>query len=106
MKKLILIVALSMGVSITHGQEYKVICKRISGCPVINGTCPTCEIIARKKSASEKLDEKIDRMLEEYKANLKKEYPPNFFEVKRSKRKPSGWETYAYPTWKGLRVLY
>ena len=59
-----------------------------------------------KNDLSEKLDEKIDRMLEEYKANLKKEYPPNFFEVKRSKRKPSGWETYVYPTWKGLRVLY
>ena len=48
MKKLILIVALSMGVSITHGQEYKVVCKRLSGCPVINGTCPTCEILLEK----------------------------------------------------------
>ena len=107
MKKLILIVAfLSMGVSIPHGQEYKVVCKRISGCPVINGTCPTCNIIAKKKSANEELDAKIDRMLREYKANLKKEYPSDFFEVKRSNRKPSGWETYVYPTWKGLRVLY
>ena len=88
MKKLILIVVLSMGVSITHGQEYKVVCKRISGCPVINGTCPTCKIIAKKKSANEELDAKIDRMLREYKANLKKEYQPD---ISKRYAKPSGW---------------
>ena len=59
MKELILIVALFMVVSIAMGQEYRVVCNRTAGCPVKNGTCPTCEIIARKKSASEKLDEKI-----------------------------------------------
>ena len=105
MKKLVLIVALSMGVSITHGQEYKVVCKRLNGCPVINGTCPNCEIVGISKTQKE-LDAKIDRMLEEYRAEIEKKYGPNFSEVKRSNRKPSGWETYVYPTWKGLRVLF
>ena len=94
-----------MGVSVTYGQEYKVVCKRLSGCPVINGTCPTCEIVGANKSQKE-FDDELDRMIEEYNANLRKEYPSDFFEVKRSNRKPSGWETYVYPTWKGLRVLY
>ena len=105
MKKLILIIALSMGVTITHGQEYKIICKRISGCPVINGTCPTCEIIGVNKFQKES-DEELDRMIEKYNINLRKEYPNDFFEVKQSDKKPSGWDTYMYPTWKGIRVLY
>ena len=85
MKKLILIVALSMGVTITHGQEYKIICKRLSGCPVINGTCPTCEIVGFNKT----LDEKIDRMIKELEDKYEKEYRPDL-----SKRyaKPSGWD--------------
>ena len=89
MKELILIVALFMGVSIAMGQEYRVVCKRISGCPVINGTCPTCEIIARKKSASEKLDEKIDRMIKEMEDEYKKEYQPD---ISKRYAKPSGWD--------------
>ena len=105
MKKLILIVALSMGVSIAHSQEYKVVCKRLTGCPVINGTCPTCEIVGIGKT-QEDLDAKIHRMLEEYEAKIDKRYGPNFFEVKRENRTPSGWEYYIFPTWKGLRVLY
>ena len=72
----------------------------------LNGTCPTCKIIAKKKSANEELDGNITRMIQEMKDEYKKKYPPDFFEVKRSNRKPSGWETYVYPTWKGLRVLY
>ena len=105
MKKLILIVALSMCATIIYGQEYKMICKRLNGCPVINGTCPTCEIVGANKRQKE-YDDELDRMIEEYNANLRKEYPSDFFEVKQSDKKPSGWDTYMYPTWKGIRVLY
>ena len=105
MKKLILIIALSMGITIAHGQEYKIICKRISGCPVINGTCPTCEIVGLNK-IQEDINARIERQLKKFKIYYEGKYPKDFFEVKRSNRKPSGWETYVYPTWKGLRVLY
>ena len=97
MKKLILIVALSMGVTITHGQEYKIICKRLSGCPVINGTCPTCEIVGFNKT----LDEEITRMIQEMKNKYKKKYQPDL-----SKRypKPSGWGVIRWEINEALRV--
>ena len=28
-----------------HSGEYKVVSKRNEGCPVVNGTCPTCTIV-------------------------------------------------------------
>ena len=105
MKKLILIVALSMCATIIYGQEYKMVCKRLNGCPVINGTCQTCEIVGANKRQKE-YDDELNRMIEEYNANLRKEYPSDFFEVKQSDKKPSGWDIYMYPTWKGIRVLY
>ena len=97
MKKLILIIALSMGVTITHGQEYKIICKRLSGCPVINGTCPTCEIVGFNKT----LDEEITRMIQEMKDKYKKKYQPDL-----SKRytKPSGWGIIRWEINEALRV--
>ena len=97
MKKLILIVALSMGVTITHGQEYKIVCKRITGCPVINGTCPTCEIVGFNKT----LDEEITRMIQEMKNKYKKKYQPDL-----SKRyaKPSGWGVIRWEINEALRV--
>ena len=97
MKKLILIIALSMGVTITHGQEYKIICKRLSGCPVINGTCPTCEIVGFNKT----LDEEITRMIQEMKNKYKKKYQPDL-----SKRyaKPSGWGVIRWEINEALRV--
>jgi len=97
MKKLILIMALSMGVTITHGQEYKVVCKRIAGCAVVNGTCPTCEIVGFNKT----LDEKIDRMIKELEDKYEKEYRPDL-----SKRypKPSGWGIIRWEINEALRV--
>ena len=97
MKKLILIIALSMGVTITHGQEYKIICKRLSGCPVINGTCPTCEIVGFNKT----LDEEITRMIQEMKNKYKKKSQPDL-----SKRyaKPSGWGVIRWEINEALRV--
>ena len=98
MKKLLLIVALSMGVTIAHGQEYKIICKRISGCPVINGTCPTCIVI---KNHNETLDNKIDRMIKEMEDKYEKKYRPDL-----SKRyaKPSGWGVIRWGINEALRV--
>ena len=98
MKKLLLIVALSMGVTITHGQEYKMVCKRIPGCPVINGTCPTCVMI---KNQNETLDEEITRMVQEMKNKYKKKYQPDL-----SKRyaKPSGWGVIRWEINEALRV--
>ena len=101
MKELILIVALFMVVSIAMGQEYRVVCNKTAGCPVKNGTCPTCEIIARKKSASEKLDEEIDRMLKEMEDEYKKEYQPD---ITKRYAKPSGWGVIRWEINEALRV--
>ena len=86
-----------MGVTITHGQEYKIVCKRITGCPVINGTCPTCEIVGFNKT----LDEEITRMIQEMKNKYKKKYQPDL-----SKRyaKPSGWGVIRWEINEALRV--
>ncbi len=100
MRKLILIAVLSMGVSITHGQEYKVVCKQIEGCPVVNGTCPACEIVGLNKTQKE-LDEEITRMIQELKDNYKKKYQPDL-----SKRypKPSGWGVIRWEINEAIRV--
>tara|TARA_B100000959_G_scaffold263313_1_gene302566 strand:+ start:351 stop:716 length:366 start_codon:yes stop_codon:yes gene_type:complete len=99
MKKLILIAAfLSIGVSITHGQEYKVVCKQISGCPVINGTCPTCVMVENKEETS---DDRLERMLKKMEYDFKREYEPDL-----SKRyaKPSGWGIIRWNINEALRV--
>ncbi len=102
MKKIILILAFSTGVSLSHGQEYKLVCERITVCPLINGTCPTCKIVGSGKTREE-LDAKIDRILEEYKAEIKKKYGSENF--KKARNIKPGWE-WDGPTWRGLRVLY
>ena len=87
MKKLILIVALlSVGVSITHGQEYILVCNQVEGCPVIDGQCPTCLIIKNKYESS---DDRLERILKRMEDDYKKEHEPDL-----SKRyaKPSGWD--------------
>ena len=100
MKKLILIIALSMGVTITHGQEYKVICKRISGCAVVDGTCPTCEIVGfnitsreLKKENAKAIQDLKDYFEEKYQPDLSKRYP-----------KPSGWGVIRWEINEALRV--
>jgi len=99
MKKLILIVAfLSMGVLITHGQEYILICNQIEGCPIINGQCPTCII---KKNKNESSDDRLERILKRMRENHKKRYGPDL-----SKRyaKPSGWGVIRWNINEALRV--
>ena len=98
-EKLILIVALlSVGVSITHGQEYILICNQTEGCPIINGQCPTCII---KKNKNESSDDRLERILKRMKDDFKKEYEPDL-----SKRyaKPSGWGVIRWNINEALRV--
>jgi len=82
-----------------HGQEYKVVCERVEGCPVINGTCPTCVLVENNYGVV--LDPDLaawgKRMQERNKrVRLKNDSP---------RREPSGWE-WDGPTWNGLPVLY
>ena len=103
MRKLIIVCIILLTPFILQAQEYsgeyKVVCKRVSGCPVVNGTCPTCTIV--KKTHKIVLDPDIatwaKRMQERNKyVPLKNDSP---------RRKPSGWG-WDGPTWKGLWVLY
>ncbi len=82
-----------------HSQEYKVVCKRIQGCPVINGTCPTCVLV--EKTHKIVLDPDLAAWAKWIQKRNK--YVPLKNDIPR--RKPSGWG-WDGPTWKGLRVLY
>ena len=62
MKRLIVLIVLCTIFFVAHGQEYKVVCKRLTGCPVINGTCPTCEIVGIGKT-QEELDARLEKIL-------------------------------------------
>ena len=45
MKSLIVLISLSVVSFIAQGQEHQLVCKKVVGCPIVNGTCPTCEPI-------------------------------------------------------------
>ena len=103
MKHLIILISILTAPFILMGQdpsqEYKVVCKRIEGCPVVNGTCPTCTIVGGgiKRVTDAEIDAWGKRMQERNKyVPLKNDNP---------RRKPSGWG-WDGPTWKGLPVLY
>ena len=98
MKRLIVLIVLCTIFFVAHGQEYKVVCKRLTGCPVINGTCPTCEIMGIGKT-QEELDARLENILKAYRAEYNKKY-----KLKNREIKP-GWE-WNGPTWRGLRVLF
>jgi len=103
MKHLIILISILTASLISQGQdhssEYKVVCKRIGGCPVVNGTCPTCTIVGGvpKTITNEEIAEWGKRMQERNK------YVP--LENDPSEGESSGWE-WNGPTWKGLWVLY
>jgi len=82
-----------------HSQEYKVVCERADGCPVINGTCPTCTIVGGvpKLITDEEIAEWGKRMQERNK------YVPLENDSPGSEQSGWGWDG---PTWKGLWVLY
>ena len=103
MKHLIILISMLTAPFIIQGQdhsgEYKVVCKRIEGCPVVNGTCPTCTIVGGgfKRVTHAEIDAWAKRMQERNK------YVP--LENDPQDGEPSGWE-WKGPTWRGLRVLY
>ena len=82
-----------------HSQEYKVVCERVEGCPVINGTCPTCTIV--EKTHKIVLDPDLAAWAKWIKKRNK--YVP--LKNDSPRREPSGWG-WDGPTWKGLPVLY
>ena len=107
MRKLIIVCTILLTPFFVQAQEYsaeyKVVCKRVTGCPVVNGTCPTCEIVQNGKTFQKVTNEQIrewgKRMKEEMKydySSLKNDDPP---------RRATGWG-WDGPTWKGLWVLY
>ena len=103
MRKLIIVCIILLTPFILQAQEYsgeyKVVCKRIEGCPVINGTCPTCTIV--KDSYKIVLDPDIAAWAKWIQERNK--YVP--LKNDNPKREPSGWG-WDGPTWKGLWVLY
>jgi len=100
MKHLIILITLLTAPFILMGQDhYEVVCKRTEGCPVVNGTCPTCTLVGGvpKTITDEEIDAWAKRMQERNK------YVP--LENDPQDGEPSGWE-WKGPTWRGLRVLY
>ena len=49
MKKIFLVFAIFMVTSIAYShenaKEYKVVCEIAEGCPIVNGTFPTCTLV-------------------------------------------------------------
>ena len=103
MRKLIIVCIILLTPFILQAQEYsgeyKVVCKRIEGCPVVNGTCPTCTLV--KDSYKIVLDPDIAAWAKWIQERNK--YVP--LKNDNPKREPSGWG-WDGPTWRGLRVLY
>ena len=103
MRKLIIVCTILLTPFFVQAQEYsaeyKVVCKRVTGCPVVNGTCPTCEIVQNGKTVKhfdydawgKKLKEKLKYMWESPLEND----PPS--------KKQNGWD-YEGPYWKGLMI--
>ena len=98
MKYLIILITVLTTSFIVYGQEYKVVCKRITGCPVVNGTCPTCEITGVSQAD---LDIRLEKALKRYETKLQKEIDTGYYDNKEVK---PGWE-WNGPTWNGLWVL-
>ena len=99
MKYLIILITVLTTSFNVYGQEYKVVCKRITGCPVVNGTCPTCEITGVSQAD---LDIRLEKALKRYETKLQKEIDAGYYDNKEIK---PGWE-WNGPTWNGLRVLF
>jgi len=101
MKSLIVLISLSVVAFIAQGQEHQLVCKKVVGCPIVNGTCPTCEPIMNTpgRITNKEIDEWGKRM------KRKMGYNSSFFKKDRTKKKRSGWG-WEGPTWKELWVLY
>ena len=103
MKHLIILISLLTAPFIMmgqeHSQEYKVVCERAEGCPVVDGTCPTCVLVEDNYGVvlDPDLAAGAKRMQKRNKYVPLKNDPP--------KDESSGWG-WDGPTWNGLRVLY
>ena len=80
MKRLIVLIVLCTIFFVAHGQEYKVVCKRLTGCPVINGTCPTCEIVGVSQTD---IDVRLEKALERYEAKLQREINAVYYDIRK-----------------------
>jgi len=102
MKHLIILISLLTAPLIIHAQEYsqeyKFVCNRMEGCPVINGKCPTCVGGGVPRASA---DERLELILQEMEEDLRRRYEPDL-----SKRytKPSGWEIIRWEINEALRV--
>ena len=107
MRKLIIVCIILLTPFILQAQEYsgefKVVCKRIEGCPVVNGTCPTCTIVGGVPRRITKAE--FAEWGKKLKESLRYQWDPNYFKNDSPKREPSGWG-WDGPTWNGLWVLY
>ncbi len=107
MKTLILVIAIFMVTYVAYShdfsKEYKVVCEIAEGCPIVNGTCPTCVLVGGgpKKLTSEDWAEWGKQLKE----SLRYQWDSDYFKDDTPEKKPSGWG-WDGPTWKGLRVLY
>ena len=103
MRKLIIVCTILLTPFFVQAQEYsaeyKVVCKRVTGCPVVNGTCPTCEIVQNGKTVKQ-FD--YDAWGEKLKENLKFLWESSLENDPPSK-KQNGWD-YEGPYWKGLMI--
>ena len=107
MKHLIIVISLCIASFLVQGHEYSaeyiVVCKRAEGCPIVNGTCPTCVIVDNhtKKEANIVTIEQIREVGKRMKEEMK--YDMSYFENDEIPYRPSGygWDG---PTWKGLWV--
>ena len=107
MKKIIIVCTIFLATSVAQGQEYsaeyKVVCRRAVGCPVINGTCPTCVIIGKGgtvKKSRETIHREIDEWGEKMKKSLIFDYS-KYYKSDVQQYKGWGWDG---PTWRGLWV--
>ncbi len=102
MKKIIIVCTIFLATSVAQGQEYsaeyKVVCRRAVGCPVINGTCPTCVIIGKDPRIV--TNKQIDEWGEKMKKILIFDYS-KYYKSDVQQYKGWGWDG---PTWRGLWV--
>ena len=106
MKHLIILITLTIAPFIIqaqeHSQEYKVVCERVEGCPIVNGTCPTCTIVGGgfKRITKAELVEWGKKLKE----SLRYQWDHDYYKDDTTIKETDGWE-WNGPTWKGLRVL-
>ena len=106
MKKIIIVCTIFLATSVAYSHEdsteYRVVCKIAEGCPIINGTCPTCEIVGMGK-VEEQFD--YDAWGKELRESLRYMWDPNYFKNDDPPRRATGWG-WDGPKWNGLPVLY